>query len=194
VIYRPGFIPRSTDRDIIRLRRRRRAVELSSGGNSLSNRKVIIALALVLSLTSVLDSAHGQDKAKDATQIVALLEKSGYSYSKVSDGVWEMPGTGKNLKEFGIRLALADDILIVMVKLADRKDLKPQPVLWTKLLELNHKFDSIKLALSEDMLYLRMDTHLRLLDNPELKYLVEQIANAADETYPQIKSFVSGAR
>ena len=158
------------------------------------NRKVIIALAVVLSLTSVLDSAHGQDKAKGPTQIVALLEKSGYTYTKISDGVWEVPGTGKNLKEFGIRLALADDILIVMVKLADRKDLRPQPILWTKLLELNHKFDSIKLALSEDMLYLRMDTHLRLLDNPELKYLVEQIANAADETYPQIKPFVAGAK
>ena len=154
----------------------------------------IIALAVVLSLTSVVDSARGQDKTKGAAQIVALLEKSGYSYTKVSDGVWEVPGTGKNLKEFGIRLALADDILIVMVKLADRKELKPQPVLWTKLLELNHKFDSIKLALSEDMVYLRMDTHLRLLDNPELKYLVEQIANAADETYPQIKPFVAGAK
>lgn len=158
------------------------------------NRKAIIALALVLSLTSVLDSAQAQEKTKGAAQIVALLEKSGYSYTKVSDGVWELPGTGKNLKEFGIRLALADDILIVMVKLADRKDLRPQPALWTKLLELNHKFDSIKLALSEDMLYLRMDTHLRLLDNPELKYLVEQIANAADETSPQIKQFVTGAK
>lgn len=158
------------------------------------NRKAIIALALILSLTSILDSAHAQDKAKGGTQIVALLEKSGYTYTKISDGVWEVPGTGKNLKEFGIRLALADDILIVMVKLADRKDLRPQTALWTKLLELNHKFDSIKLALSEDMLYLRMDTHLRLLDNPELKYLVEQIANAADETYPQVKPFVAGAK
>jgi hypothetical protein len=27
-----------------------------------------------------------------------------------------------------------------------------------------------------------------------LKYLVEQIANATDETYPQIKQFVSGAK
>lgn len=158
------------------------------------NRKTIIAVAVVLSLISVLETANGQDKAKGTTQIVRLLEKSGYTYTKVSDGVWEMPGTGKNLKEFAIRLALADDILLVMVKLTDRKDLKPQPALWTKLLELNHKFDSIKLALSEDMLYLRMDTHLRLLDNPELKYLVEQIANAADETYPQIKPFVAGAK
>ena len=154
-------------------------------------RAIFVAL---VSLTLVLHAAHAQEKSKSATQMVALLEKSGYSYTKVGDGVWEVPGTGKNLKEFGIRLALADDILIVMVKLADRKDLKPQPALWTKLLELNHKFDSIKLALSEDMLYSRMDTHLRLLDNQELKYLVEQIANAADETYPQIKQFVSGAK
>lgn len=139
-------------------------------------------------------SARAQDKSKSGPAIVALLEKSGYSYSKVRDGVWEIPGTGKNLKEFGIRLALADDILLVMVRLADRKDLKLQPALMTKLLELNHKFDWIKLALSEDMLYLRMDTHVRLVDNQELKYLVEQIANATDETYPQIKPFVTGAK
>jgi len=135
----------------------------------------------------------GQERAK-APDILNLLEHSGYRYAKVSDGVWEIPGTGKNIKEFGIRLALADDILLVMVKLAERKDLKLQPSLLTKALELNHKFDSIKLALSEDMLYLRMDAHLRLLDNQELKYLVEQIANAADETYPQIKGFVSATK
>ena len=76
-----------------------------------------------------------------------------------------------------------------MVKLADRKDLKLQPAALTKL-----KFDSIKVALSEEMLYVRMDTHLRLLDNQELKYLVEQIANAADEMYPQVKPFLAGAK
>jgi hypothetical protein len=158
------------------------------------NRKTIIAFVIILSLTPLFGSARAQDKLKGASQVVALLEKSGYSYTKVSDGVWEVPGTGKNMKEFGIRLTLADDILLVMVKLADRKDLKLQPALLTKLLELNHKFDSIKLALSEEMLYLRMDTHLRLLDNQELKYLVEQIANGAEETYPQIKQFVAVAK
>jgi len=155
---------------------------------------MLLAMVLMLSLTSGVCSVRAQDKSKGATEIVALLEKSGYSYTKVGDGLWEVPGTGKNLKEFGIRLALADDILLVMVKLVARKDLKLEPALLTKLLELNHKFDSIKVALSEDMIYLRMDTHVRLLDNQELKYLVEQIANAADETYPQIKPFVAGAK
>ena len=154
----------------------------------------LLAIVVMLSLSSAVCAVGSQDKSKRGTEIVALLEKSGYSYTKVGDGLWEIPGTGKNLKEFGIRLALADDILLVMVKLVDRKDLKLQPALSTKLLELNHKFDSIKLALSEDMLYLRMDTHVRLLDNQELKYLVEQVANATDETYPQIKQFVAGAK
>lgn len=156
--------------------------------------KTFITFALLLSWTPVFSSAFAQDKSKGAPAVVALLEKSGYSYSKVTEGTWEVPGTGKNLKEFTIRLALADDILLVLVRLADRKDLKLQPTVLTKLLELNHKFDSIKLALSDDMLYLRMDTHLRLLDSQELKYLVEQIANAADETYPQVKPFVTGAK
>lgn len=160
------------------------------------SKPVIALLAIMFMLfgSSGLCLARAQDKPKGPAEIVALLEKSGYAYSKVGDGLWEIPGTGKNLKEFGIRLTLADDILLVMVKLVDRKDLKLQPALLTKLLELNHKFDSIKVALSEDMLYLRMDTHLRLLDNQELKYLVEQIANATDETYPQIKPFVAGAK
>lgn len=151
--------------------------------------------AVVLLLLSIMPGGglQAQEKTK-APDIVSLLENSGYRYAKVSDGVWEIPGTGKNIKEFGIRLALADDILLVMVKLAERKDLRLQPPLLTKALELNHKFDTIKLALSEDMLYLRMDAHVRLLDNQELKYLVEQIANAADETYPQIKPFVSSVK
>jgi len=160
-------------------------------------RRAFIALfgiVLIFGWSSTLNASVLQEKAKGSPEIVALLEKSGYSYSKVGEGVWQIPGTGKNLKEFAIRLALAEDVLLVMVKLADRKDLKLQPALMTKLLELNHKFDWIKLALSEDMLYLRMDTHVRLVDGQELKYLVEQIANATDETYPQIKQFVTGAK
>lgn len=155
---------------------------------------MLVVVLLILSSSSVARSSGSQDKVKSATEIVALLEKSGYSYKKVGDGLWEIPGTGKNLKEFGITLALADDILLVMVKLGARKEVRLEPALLTKLLELNHKFDSIKLALSEDMIYLRMDAHLRLLDNQELKYLVEQIANATDETYPQIKPFVAGVK
>src|SRR2546428_7067021 len=157
------------------------------------NRKHLINVLVALVSTFAIQPIHAQT-TKSAADIIALLEKSGYKYTKVGDGVWEVPGTGKNVKEFGIRLALAEDILIVMVKLAERKDLKLEPPALTKLLELNHKFDSIKIALSMEILYVRMDTHLTLLDNQELKYLLEQIAHAADEIYPQIKQFLPGGK
>lgn len=160
--------------------------------NAIKSTTALIILFLLL--TSLTCSVGAQEKPKPGGEFVGLLEKSGYSYTKVGDGLWEVPGTGKNLKEFGIRLALADDILLVMVRLAGRKEVKLEPTLLTKLLELNHKFDWVKLAISDEIVYLRMDTHLRLVDSQELKYLIEQIANATDETYPQIKPFLVGAK
>src|SRR5215813_14041023 len=80
--------------------------------------KTITALIILfLLLTSLTCAVGAQEKPRPGNEFVGLLDKSGYSYTKVGDGLWEVPGTGKNLKEFGIRLALADDILLVMVRL-----------------------------------------------------------------------------
>jgi len=131
---------------------------------------------------------------KDATEIVLLLEKSGYKYTKVSDGVWEITFAGKNTGDFPVRLALAGNIVLAIAKLADRKDLKLEPPFLTRLLECNDQFDFIKLALSKDMLYLRMEISTRLLDSQELKHVLEQVSAATDEIYPQIKEFLPQAK
>ncbi len=134
-------------------------------------------------------------KSQDYTgKLLSLLEQSGYRYSKLGDGLWEIPATGDNVKEFSIRLALAEDVLLVMARIADRKNLVIKEGLLAKLLALNHHFDTAKLALSEEMLYARIDLHVRLVDAQELKYLVEQMANVVDETYPQIKQFITAAQ
>jgi hypothetical protein len=87
-----------------------------------------------------------------------------------------------------------DDTLIVLVKLVDRKYLMLKEALLVKMLELNDYFDTAKLALDENMLYARMDLHSRLVDEQELKYLVEQMANVVNETYPHIKPFITDAK
>ena len=81
-------------------------------------------------------------------------------------------------------------MLVALAKIADREDLKLSDGFLTKLLELNDSIDSIKLALSSEMLYIRMDTKLRTVDTSELKYILEQMSGAADEIYPQIKQFL----
>lgn len=159
----------------------------------LRRRRDVLALIPIL-LCLRLCVAQDKPDSNDPSKLVALLEKSGHNYTKVKDGVWEINFTGDNVKDFSVRLALGGNMLVSMAKLADRKDLKAGPELLTKLLELNHSLDSVKLALSDDMLYVRMDTHLRILDAAELKYVIDQMSGSTDEIYPQIKKFIAGAK
>ena len=155
--------------------------------------------ALLLSLAAICGAqtlapasppAAAASSAKNSSDIVLLLEKSGYKYTKVSDGVWEITFAGKNTGDFPVRLALAGNILLAIAKLGDRKDLKLEPEFLVKLLECNDQFDFVKLSLSKDMLYLRMETTTRLLDGQELKHVLEQVSAATDEIYPQIKQYL----
>jgi hypothetical protein len=155
--------------------------------------RLLTALAMIL-LAASTGAAQPQSKTKGAADLVVLLEKSGHKYSKVDDGVWEIVYEGKNLKEIHVRVTMAENVLVTLAKLVDRKDLKLDPALLTKLLELNNDFDYVKLALTGSMLYVRMDSPLRLLDGEELNHVLEQVSAAADEAYPQIKPFVAAGK
>ena len=137
-------------------------------------------------------SARAQADNPNAVALLATLERSGYNYSKVSEGLWELSFTGQNLKQFNVRILVTDDLAVIFVKLADRRDLQMGTPELVKLMELNDQFDSVKLALSNDMLYMRVDVHARLIDEQELKYLVQQMADAVDETYPHVKPYIVG--
>lgn len=123
--------------------------------------------------------------------LLDTLERSGFRYSKVSEGIWEIAATGKNIGEFSIRVTTADDLVLLLVKLADRKDVIDKSALLLKLLELNHRFDMARIAISEDMLYARIDARARVTDREEFNYAVEQLARMTDEIYPEIKSFIA---
>lgn len=153
----------------------------------------VFALGLTLASTPQVCAqapAQPQSKSTGAPELAVLLEKSGYRYTKIRDGVWEITFAGKNTGQFPVRIALTDNTVVVLAKLADRKELKLQLPFLIKMLELNDKFDSVKLALSDEMLYVRMDMHARILDPGELKYLLEQISGATDEMYPMLKEFL----
>jgi hypothetical protein len=157
-------------------------------------------LLLSASIATVLAGAKPglaarQQKTITAADLVALLEKAGYSgYTKVDDGIWEIQFKGKNLPEFPVRIVLSEDIVLIMARLADRKKLVHTEQLFQKLLELNDKMDTVKFALSSEMLYVRLELHSRLLDEKELHYALDQMSAAVDEAYPQIKHFLSGSK
>ena len=151
---------------------------------------LIVVVLMIAGISNGMSLTMQSQGKPVASGLPGLLEKSGYSYSKVTEGIYEVPATGKNLKQFPLRLTLADDLLIVIAKIADRKDVAINQAIAVKLLELNDDYDSVKFALSEEMLYVRMDVHVRLVDAEELKYLVEQMARVVDETYVHLKPFI----
>jgi len=154
----------------------------------------IVGALIVIS--SMLNPGNGQGQTTQAqakpgpSGLLAALEKSGYSYTKVGNGIYEIPATGKNIKEFPLRLTQAEDIIIVIAKLADRKDVAIKAPFTIKLLEMNDNYDVVKFALSAEMLYARIDIHSRVMDVDELKSLVELMAHVVDEAYPEIKPFL----
>jgi hypothetical protein len=172
------------------------------GGTLLRSTKItvpLLVLALLLTLPVVCPAQAAAPEpaapqVKHASDIVLLLEESGYKYTKVTDGVWEVTFAGKNTGDFSVRLALAGNIVLAIAKLADRKELRLEPALLTRLLECNDQFDFVKLSLSKDMLYLRMEISTRLLDAQELKHILEQVSAATDEIRPQINEFLPPAK
>ena len=60
----------------------------------------VLAFTLILFSVSAICSAQSKGDSKGAGDVVALLEKSGHRYTKVSDGIWEINFTGDNLKDF----------------------------------------------------------------------------------------------
>jgi len=158
---------------------------------------MLLASAVISLITGTILPGLAAWRQKTVTEadFTALLDRAGISgYRKVDDGVWEIQFKGKNVGEFPVRIALSDDIVLVMAKLADRKRLARPEQLFQKLLELNDKIDTVKFALSSEMLYVRVELHTRLLDEKELRYILDQTSAAVDESYPQIKQFLPGSK
>jgi hypothetical protein len=150
----------------------------------------ISALLLIFAFTTQTNFAQA-GKSSTAGKIPGLLEKSGFPYTKLKEGVWQIDFHGKNLKEFQLKITLIGDQLIMFVDLANRSDLQLNNGLAVKLLELNDAMDTIKFALSEKSLYARIEAHERIIDLQELKYMFNQMSAAIDEAFPQIKTFLN---
>ena len=149
------------------------------------------ALIILMNLPLAWAAQTGNVQTKTSNSALpALLEKSGYSYSKVSDGIYEIPATGSNLKEFGVRVTEAGDLILFIFKFAGRSQVTIKEPLALKLLQMNDDYDVVKFALSGEMLYARIDVRARLFDVNELKSMVELMAHVVDEAYPQIKPFI----
>ena len=155
---------------------------------------VVLSFIFTLAGASFAGQAKKPIPAQPATgigKIVALLEKSGYKYTKLKEGVWQIQFEGKNLKAFVVNISSISDLTLMFVDLAARDEVNLNQELTLKLLELNDAMDTIKFALSDKSLYARTEAHDRILDLQEFKFMIGQLSAAVDEAFPHIQPFLT---
>lgn len=139
-------------------------------------------------------SVAAQEKSA-SVKVAQLLEESGYAYTKASPTVWTVPYQGKVLSDFKVIASTQQDILVLFVIVAEKKDIRLTPELMQKLLKMNSDLDRVKIGIDGDGDgFVRIDLSLRVLDAEEFKMNIEQVAAAADEVYAAMKPFLGSSR
>ena len=129
----------------------------------------------------------------NAEKITALLDQSGESYTRVEENVWRIKFKGKVLTDFNVLITSTGESLIVLVIVAEKKDLKGNPPeMMYKLLKSEFDVDFVKTGLSDrDDLLVSAELTIRTLDLQEFKLIVDQVAAAADQTYATVRPYMT---
>lgn len=161
-------------------------------------RHLILPLMILMCVGYVTSLAQAESAAQsksNTAKVLQLLEDSKYNYRKAADEVWAIPYTGDNLKEFNVVVVLEQNLVVLVVIMAEKDEFKLSNEMMMKMLNMNDQFDRVKIGISDKGdAFLRIDLSLRILDTQELKENIEQIAAAADEAYVGIKPFLIPAK
>jgi hypothetical protein len=144
------------------------------------------ALLVALCLAAVAQVALAQSVGMDA-----ILKQTGYAYTTHNPTTWSVDLTRKNLGKVKVILSTGSDILVTFVIVAKKAAIQKTPQLMDTLLTANHDYDYTKIGLDKDGdMFVRIDMPLRTVDAAELKSVIDQVANASDEVYAKVATWI----
>jgi hypothetical protein len=150
-----------------------------------------LTTAFILIALSCLSAQSAAAQDKPSAKVAKLFEESGYSYTKAKENVWTVAFRGGAFSSFNLVASVSQDILVIFVIVAEKKDVKVTPELMRNLLKLNSDLDRVKIGIDNDGdIFVRVDLSIRILDLQEFKANIEQVAASADEVYKAIKPFI----
>ena len=154
-------------------------------------RLVIAAGAAVIGLVTASASVQAQTSPAEQARVSALLTAAKIKFAKHSNpktAAWTIDRRGVERGEFQVVLTVKSDLLIVFVTVEQKARLLRTPELDQKLLKMSHKFDFAKIGIDDDDdVFVRIDTHLRLLDSAALAEIIEQVSRVTDIVYLALK-------
>jgi hypothetical protein len=158
-------------------------------------RLVIAAAAAVLGIVTAYAPVQAQTSAAEEARVSALLSASRIKFVKHSNpktAAWTIDRRSAERGEFQVVVTVKSDLLIVFVTVEQKARLQRTPELDEKLLKMSHKFDFVKIGIDDDDdVFVRIDTHLRLLDSAALVEMVEQVSRITDSVYLALKPYLA---
>jgi hypothetical protein len=149
---------------------------------------VLRGLALLVALWA---GSLSQPAAAQSMSMDAMLKETGYAYTTHNPTTWSIDLTRKNLGKVKVILSTGSDILVTFVILAKKAAIQKTPQMMDTLLTANHDYDYTKIGLDKDGdMFVRIDMPLRTVDATELKAIIDQVANASDEVYVKVATWI----
>src|SRR5262249_49952788 len=141
-------------------------------------RTLALLLAVVVAFSVV---SPAQSRPEWANKVERLLQGSSYKFKHATGtaaaNVWIIDFTGKSLPTFEVRIAGSDDLVVIFVTIARKRQLNVNADFLYKLARFNNDLDRVKVGIDDDGdLFVRADVSVRTLDLEELKAQVDQVA------------------
>jgi hypothetical protein len=134
---------------------------------------------------------QAQDKISSDTvaRVIALLEGSGYQYSKLTPNAWSMTFRGKNKASVEILIVPDRDDLVLLSVIADRTELDNNATALRQLLKANATLpERVAVMVDSDNDYIvQLRNPLKQLNSTAFNEAVLTIANSVDDIYGTVK-------
>ena len=160
--------------------------------------RIRLAIATVAAGIGIVTAAawlQAQTSPAEEARVSALLSAAKIKFVKHTsskNAAWTIDRRGADRGEFQVVVTVKSDLLIVFVTVEQKARVQRTPELDQKLLKMSHKFDFAKIGIdADDDVFVRIDTHLRLLDSAALVEIVEQVSRVTDSVYLALKPHLS---
>ncbi len=151
-----------------------------------------VLLICLLAFTFSSTTAVSQTTEASSAKVTQLLHGFGTPFTQKTPSVWYMDYNGKHLKNFRVILAVEGDLLVSFVTVAPKARIQATPDFMHKVMRLNSKFDRVKVGLdSDEDLFVRIDSTVRILDAQEFKLVIDQLASATDDVYDDLSAYIT---
>ncbi len=142
---------------------------------------LIVCILFLVSISFAQTKPQVQVK-KVMPELEKLLTASTFPFGMLSDSAAIIPFEGTHIDSFNVAVQKVSDLYIIYANLTKTFPDQINETTYKYLLEKNDHFDITKIGLNvhDNMMYLRADVYISVMNGPLMKRILQQVGNATN--------------